>query len=259
MQEQNLYSIDKNRFAEFLSELRKEKGYTQKELAAKLFISDKAVSKWERGLSLPDTALLIPLSEVLGVTVTELLKGEHLQKDSRLNIKDVEELVVNTIDISKQEIEKKTIQKKTWKKIYIACSCIALVQILLIYLFDNHIFCELYNLLLGTGMLVLFGFWFCIKIREHLPKYYDEYKVCSYSDGIFRMNLPGICFNNSNWPHIVSSARVWICSAIAIQPVITLAVYLLLPMEMKLYANFVVLPAVLGMFVPMIYSAYRYQ
>ena len=51
MPEQNLYFIDKEHFAAFLCELRKEKGYTQKELAEKLFISDKAVSKWERGVS----------------------------------------------------------------------------------------------------------------------------------------------------------------------------------------------------------------
>lgn len=45
--------IDKAAFGEFLLELRKEKGYTQKDLAEKLFVSDKAVSKWERALSLP--------------------------------------------------------------------------------------------------------------------------------------------------------------------------------------------------------------
>lgn len=68
-----MYTIDKKQFGAFVAELRKEKGYTQKDLAGKLFISDKAVSKWETGTSIPDTALLIPLSELLNVTVTELL------------------------------------------------------------------------------------------------------------------------------------------------------------------------------------------
>ncbi len=259
MPEQNLYFIDKEHFAAFLCELRKEKGYTQKELAEKLFISDKAVSKWERGLSLPDTALLIPLGEALGVTVTELLKGERLEKDFQLNIGDVEKLVTSTIDISSKEIEEKTTVKKKWKKIYITCCCTALVQIFLIYLYDKNILNNLYNLLFGTAMLIFFGFWFCIQIREHLPNYYDENKISTYSDGIFRMNLPGICFNNSNWPHILLAGRVFICTAIVIQPFITLAVYLLLPLEIKLYANFIMLPMVLGMFLPMIYAAYRYQ
>lgn len=46
-----MFEIDKERFGAFLLELRKEKGYTQKQLAEKLFVSDKAVSKWERGVS----------------------------------------------------------------------------------------------------------------------------------------------------------------------------------------------------------------
>lgn len=49
-----MFEIDKTQFGEFLASQRKRKGYTQKELAQKLFISDKAVSKWERGLSMPD-------------------------------------------------------------------------------------------------------------------------------------------------------------------------------------------------------------
>lgn len=56
-----MYTIDKERFGQFVAQLRKEKGLTQKELAQKLYLSDKAVSKWERGLSIPDVALLPPL------------------------------------------------------------------------------------------------------------------------------------------------------------------------------------------------------
>ena len=54
------YKIDNGKFGAFLVQLRQEKGLTQKELAEKLYVSDKAVSKWERGLSLPDIALLQP-------------------------------------------------------------------------------------------------------------------------------------------------------------------------------------------------------
>ncbi len=46
-----MFEIDKVKFGEFVAQLRKEKGYTQKQVAAKLFVSDKAVSKWERGVS----------------------------------------------------------------------------------------------------------------------------------------------------------------------------------------------------------------
>ena len=65
-----------SKMAQFISDLRKEKKLTQKELAEKLGVTDKAVSKWERGLSCPDIALLSKLSQILGVTTSELLNGE---------------------------------------------------------------------------------------------------------------------------------------------------------------------------------------
>ena len=62
-------------FGNFLYELRKEKGMTQQELAEKLNITNKAVSKWETGEAFPETAQLVPLADIFGVTVDELLRG----------------------------------------------------------------------------------------------------------------------------------------------------------------------------------------
>ena len=56
----------------FIWELRKEQGMTQKELADRLHITDRAVSKWERGLCAPDISLLESLAETLGVSILEL-------------------------------------------------------------------------------------------------------------------------------------------------------------------------------------------
>lgn len=59
----------------FISERRKAINLTQNELANKLHITDKAVSKWERGLSFPDITILIPLAEILDISLYDLLKG----------------------------------------------------------------------------------------------------------------------------------------------------------------------------------------
>ena len=88
-----MYEINKEKFGTFLSQLRRERGMTQKDLAEKLYVSDKAVSKWERALSLPDIALLRPLAEMLEVTVTELLIGERVAPDRPLTVAEVEPLV----------------------------------------------------------------------------------------------------------------------------------------------------------------------
>ena len=66
-----------NDFGKFLSALRKQKGMTQTELAELLGVTNQAVSKWETGDSFPETALLVPLADELGVTVDELLKGRR--------------------------------------------------------------------------------------------------------------------------------------------------------------------------------------
>ena len=65
----------------FIAELRKEKGLTQKELAERLSVTDKAVSRWETGKGLPDASLLAPLAGELGVSVGELLAGKRMEPE----------------------------------------------------------------------------------------------------------------------------------------------------------------------------------
>lgn len=67
--------MDAKKTGEFICKSRKKLGMSQKELANKLNITDKAVSKWERGLSFPDISMLIPISEVLGISLYDILTG----------------------------------------------------------------------------------------------------------------------------------------------------------------------------------------
>ena len=72
--------MDLKKTGEFIANCRKEKGFTQEKLAKKLFISEKTVSKWECGKGFPDTSLLLPLCEVLGISANELLIGKKLEE-----------------------------------------------------------------------------------------------------------------------------------------------------------------------------------
>ena len=89
----NLIKIGK-----FIAESRKNKKITQQELADKLYITDRAVSKWERGLSLPDADKMLDLCDILGINVNELLNGENI--DMKDYNKKTEELLV---ELAKQE------------------------------------------------------------------------------------------------------------------------------------------------------------
>ena len=71
---------------EIISYLRKEKGMTQNDLAQKMSVTDKAVSKWERNLSCPDVNSIPKLAEILGTTVDELLNATSKQEKSKFNM-----------------------------------------------------------------------------------------------------------------------------------------------------------------------------
>ncbi len=70
--------MDQSKIGSFISSCRKEKGLTQAQLADMLGISDRAVSKWERGKAMPDSGLMIDLCSALGITVNELLLGQRV-------------------------------------------------------------------------------------------------------------------------------------------------------------------------------------
>ncbi len=90
--------MNQEKIGKFISEQRKLKELTQEELAEKLGITKNAVSKWERGLCLMDMSLLKPLSEILGVSINEILLGEKIkekdiEKKSEENIIKLTELI----------------------------------------------------------------------------------------------------------------------------------------------------------------------
>lgn len=71
--------MDREKTGALIASARKERGLTQKELAAQLHVSDRAVSKWERGAGFPDISLLEPWADALGVQVLDLLRGEETE------------------------------------------------------------------------------------------------------------------------------------------------------------------------------------
>ena len=101
--------MDLIKIGKFISTKRKEKNLTQEELAEKLLITDRAVSKWERGLSLPDADKMLDLCNILDINVNELLIGEENMKDEK---KKTDELL---IELAKQdELKNKRLITDMW-------------------------------------------------------------------------------------------------------------------------------------------------
>lgn len=80
--------MDQEKIGKFIARLRKDRKMTQQELAMKLGVTDKAISKWENGRCLMDISMLKPLSECLGVTIMELINGEEISSEERISRTD---------------------------------------------------------------------------------------------------------------------------------------------------------------------------
>ena len=108
------------KIGKFIAECRKKENLTQMQLAEKLNITDRAVSKWETGKAMPDTAIMLELCEILGISVNDLLCGEKIDMENK-NPKN-EQLL---LDLSKElENRNQTIWTAMW--VIMAVSMIAL-------------------------------------------------------------------------------------------------------------------------------------
>ena len=215
-----MYTLDKMQFGQFVAQLRKEKGMTQKELAGLLYISDKAVSNWERGLSIPDVSLLVPLAEQLGVSVTELLECRRVDLGG-MTPGQIEELVKKAVALSDPEPERRLHKRNL--RLWLAGMAIAAAELTGLLMIE-----EAAQVLTGGLGLVMvlcgvFSGFFWLYIREKLPRYYDENRISAFSDGPLRMNLPGMSFNNRNWPYILQYIRWWSLLGMWLSPLLWLA------------------------------------
>ena len=98
------------KIGKFIAECRKQKSLTQMQLAEKLGITDKAISKWERGIAMPDTSIMLELCDILDISVNELLSGEKISMEN--NNQKNEQLL---LDMAKElENKNRTIWTSMW-------------------------------------------------------------------------------------------------------------------------------------------------
>ena len=102
--------MNQEKIGRFISERRKEKGLTQMQLAEKLNITDRAVSKWETGKAMPDSSIMLLLCDILGISVNELLSGEKINMEN--NDQKNEQLLLEMT----KELEKKN--KTIWNAMW---------------------------------------------------------------------------------------------------------------------------------------------
>ncbi len=164
--------MDLIKIGKFISLKRKEKGITQSELAEKLYISDRAISKWENGVCLPDAGNMPLLCEILGITINDLFSGEVV--NMKENEKRLEE---NLLEMTKMKEEK---DRQLLKMEYVIGSIILVMFLTIIAVaalikMDDWI----RFLLIGIGFITfLVACFFMLRI-EQVAGYY-ECKHCHH-------------------------------------------------------------------------------
>ena len=165
--------MDQIKIGKFIAEQRKSIGLTQVQLAEKLNITDKAISKWERGIAMPDSALMLELCDILKIKVNELLSGEKIKMENY--DKELEKRLVKLV--KEKELKDKQMLALEW--------VIGILSVLIIFI----------PVILGATLPIqeewkrlviifsgfipgLFGLIFAIKI-EQVAGYY-ECGVCGH-------------------------------------------------------------------------------
>lgn len=211
--------VNRAAFGQFLNQLRREKGWTQKDLAERLYVSDKAVSKWERGLSLPDVSLLLPLAEKLGVSVTELLEGRRMPQERQFTQKEVDALIQKALTFQTEPPERQKERVRKYLPRYLVCSVLGIVEALAVWGFglaETEV--AQMSLILGVGFGVVYGAYAFFWMTETLPRYYDENRIAQFAQGAMHIHIPGVYYNNRNWRYVLRAFRAWSMASMLLLP-----------------------------------------
>ena len=118
--------MDQSKIGKFIAECRKDNKLTQEQLAEKLGVTSKSISRWENGKTMPDLSLMRPLCDILDITINELISGERIEKKEYQ--KKSEENIINTINYSNK--------KTRFFKIFLGCLITIFLILVLMFVID---------------------------------------------------------------------------------------------------------------------------
>lgn len=157
--------MDQIKIGRFIATRRREKALTQLELAERLGITDRAVSKWERGLAMPDSSLMLDLCHILGITVNDLLNGEVVSMQNQEQTR--EELLLEMVR-QKEEADKKLLNLEWVIGIF---SVIILLSFTFLAAYVGMEAWLRVTLIVAGFVLGLIGFSFAIRIEQSAGYY----------------------------------------------------------------------------------------
>lgn len=179
--------MDQVKIGRFIAECRREKNFTQMQLAEKLNITDRAVSKWETGRAMPDSSIMIELCSVLGINVNELLSGERIEME---NYNKVAEENLLTLKKQKEESDKRLLN------IEVIMGIISIIMYLIVIMVVSFSNMQDSTRVLIIMILTVFVFIECLlALRIEQQAGYYECRKChhkyvpTYSNVLWAMHI----------------------------------------------------------------------
>ncbi len=157
--------MDQLKIGRFIAECRKKKNLTQMQLAEMLHITDKAISKWERGIAMPDSSIMLELCDILGISVNELLSGEkiNMENDNQKN----EQLL---LDMAKElERKNKTIWSSMWAIMIVSMTALFAGLAIAAYLIPEGVW-QLVTII-GICIVFLIPCFYAVKLEVSVGAY----------------------------------------------------------------------------------------
>ena len=149
----------------FIAECRKKANLTQMQLAEKLGITDKAISKWERGMAMPDTSIMLELCDILSISVNELISGEKIDMEN--NNRKNEQLL---LDMAKElEKKNKTIWSSMWATMIVSMTALIASIFIAAFLIPEGVW--QFVTILGVCVVFLIPCFYAVKLEVSVGAY----------------------------------------------------------------------------------------
>ena len=164
--------MDQIKIGRFIAECRKKASFTQMQLAEKLGITDKAVSKWERGIAMPDTSIMLELCDILRISVNELLSGEKIDMENN-NQKNEQLLLDMATELEKKN---KTIWSSMWALMIVSMTALLAGIFLAAFLIPEGVW--QFVTILGACIVFLIPCFYAVKLEVSVGAY--KCQNCGY-------------------------------------------------------------------------------
>ena len=149
----------------FIAECRKKANLTQMQLEEKLGITDKAISKWERGMAMPDTSIMLELCDILSISVNELISGEKIDMEN--NNRKNEQLL---LDMAKElEKKNKTIWSSMWAIMIVSMTALIASIFIAAFLIPEGVW--QFVTILGVCVVFLIPCFYAVKLEVSVGAY----------------------------------------------------------------------------------------